>query len=113
MTFSNYFYYNLMQNYHFAIASQDFFFNQEPIEEILRERMQYYQSTNKDIDFWFVLNPTFLSLLEQDVISSNANYSLAAIVSLDEKFIQWLKLRMVFVRIGNFKSKSLFIPKNL
>jgi len=102
-----------MQDYHFAVASQDFFLNQEPIEEILRERMQYYQNTNKDVDFWFVLNPTFLSLLKQDVISVNANHSLAAVVSLDKKFIQWLKLRVVFVHTGNFKSRSLFIPDNL
>ena len=102
-----------MQNYHFAIASQDFFFNQEPIEEILRERMQYYQNNNKDIDFWFVLNPTFCSLREKDMFPADVKQSLAAVVSLDKKFIQWLKLRIVFVHVGNFTSRSLFIPKNL
>nr|YP_009394879.1 hypothetical protein [Polysiphonia stricta]ARW63441.1 hypothetical protein [Polysiphonia stricta] len=101
-----------MHNYHFAIASQNFFLDQEPIEEILRERMQYYKSCNKDIDFWFVLNPHFLNVLEADVISSDIKHSLAAIVSLDKQFIQWLKLRVVFIHTGKFQSQSVFIPEN-
>nr|YP_009396320.1 hypothetical protein [Polysiphonia scopulorum]ARW65506.1 hypothetical protein [Polysiphonia scopulorum] len=101
-----------MNNYHFAVASQSFFLNQEPLEEILRERMQYYKSCNKDIDFWFVVNPKFLSFLEKDIISFNHSHSIAAIVSLDKKFIQWLKLRVVFVHTGCFQSKSIFLPEN-
>ena len=100
-----------MNNYHFAIASQSFFLNQEPLEEILRERMQYYKSSNKDIDFWFVLNPGFLHFLEKDNISFN-NHSLAAVVSLDKQFIQWLKLRIVFVHTGQFQSQSVFLPES-
>lgn len=100
-----------MYNYYFAVASQNFFLNQEPLEEILRERMQYYVSNNKDIDFWFVLNPSFSNFSDSKIICSNMKNPLAAIVSLDEKFIQWLKLRIVFVYTGNFKSRSLFIPE--
>ena len=98
-----------MQNYYFAIASQNFFLNQEPIEEILRERMQYYKSCDKDIDFWFVLNPSFLDSV--DVNPTDSQRSLAAIVSLDRQFIQWLKLRTVFVHTGNFTSHSIFLPQ--
>lgn len=101
-----------MNNYHFAIASQNFFLNQEPLEEILRERMQYYKSSNKDIDFWFVLNPNFLHFLKKDSISFQNNNPIAAIVSLDKQFIQWLKLRIGFVHIGQFQSQSVFLPES-
>ena len=50
-----------MYNYYFAIASKNFLINQEPLEEILRERTNYYKSINKDIDFWFVSNPSFIN----------------------------------------------------
>nr|YP_010851340.1 hypothetical protein Ycf54 [Echinothamnion hookeri]WGH14426.1 hypothetical protein Ycf54 [Echinothamnion hookeri] len=99
-----------MYNYHFAFASQSFFLDQEPIEEILRERTQYYNSCKKDIDFWFVLNPQFLSSLDNKINYYDTNQSFAAIVSLDKQFIQWLKLRLVFVYTGSFRSQSLFLP---
>lgn len=101
-----------MNNYHFAIASQSFFLNQEPLEEILRERMQYYKSSNKDIDFWFVLNPSFVDYLKKDSVSFRKNNSVAAIVSLDKQFIQWLKLRIGFVYTGQFQSQSVFLPES-
>nr|YP_009397967.1 hypothetical protein [Gredgaria maugeana]ARW67153.1 hypothetical protein [Gredgaria maugeana] len=100
----------MIYNYHFAFASQSFFLDQEPIEEILRERTQYYNSCNKDIDFWFVLHPHFLKSLDSNINYYSNNQSFAAIVSLDKQFIQWLKLRLVFVYTGNFKAKSIFLP---
>nr|YP_009398169.1 hypothetical protein [Thaumatella adunca]ARW67355.1 hypothetical protein [Thaumatella adunca] len=99
-----------MYNYYFAIASDSFFLNQEPIEEVLRERTQYYQNCDKDIDFWFVLNPGFIHLLDDDSNFLKMPNSCAAIISLDKKFIQWLKLRVVFVHVGSFKSQSIFLP---
>nr|YP_010951876.1 Ycf54 [Laurencia obtusa]WMP12815.1 Ycf54 [Laurencia obtusa] len=99
-----------MYNYYFAIASKDFFLYQEPIEEILRERTQYYRSLNKDLDFWFTLKPDFISLLDNENHYFSIPNSLAAIVSLDKDFIQWLKLRVGFVYVGNFQSKSIFLP---
>nr|YP_009394674.1 hypothetical protein [Polysiphonia elongata]ARW63236.1 hypothetical protein [Polysiphonia elongata] len=103
-----------MYNYHFAVATQSFFLDQEPIEEILRERINYYKSFNKEIDFWFILNPSFSDSLGNslDMTHNNLNKSVAAIVSLDKKFIQWLKLRIVFVNVGSFQSKSVFIPES-
>nr|YP_009391973.1 hypothetical protein [Periphykon beckeri]ARW60321.1 hypothetical protein [Periphykon beckeri] len=100
-----------MYNYYFAFASKSFFLHQEPIEEILRERIQHYESCKKEIDFWFVLNPSFLSSLDYYTINfDRSNQSFAAIVSSDEQFIQWLKLRLVFVYTGKFKSHLLFLP---
>lgn len=99
-----------MYNYYFAIASKDFFLYQEPIEEILRERTQYYKSLNKELDFWFTLKPDFISLLDHQTHHFSIPDSLAAIVSLDQDFIQWLKLRVGFVYLGSFQSKSIFLP---
>nr|YP_009396525.1 hypothetical protein [Vertebrata australis]ARW65711.1 hypothetical protein [Vertebrata australis] len=101
-----------MYNYHFAVASQGFFLDQEPIEEILRERTNYYKSSNKEIDFWFILNPYFYHTLENSLNNNNINKSIAAIISLDKDFIKWLKLRVSFVHIGSFQSNSVFIPEN-
>lgn len=98
-----------MYNYYFAIASQNFLLNEEPLEEILRERTLYYNNINKDIDFWLVLNPDFINTNTVQIFNQNLLESYAAIISLDEKFIQWLKLRIGFVAIGHFKSGSLFI----
>nr|YP_009392175.1 hypothetical protein [Osmundaria fimbriata]ARW60737.1 hypothetical protein [Osmundaria fimbriata] len=99
-----------MYNYYFAVATRKFFLQQEPIEEILRERTQYYRSNDKDIDFWFVLNPDFTQLTQNGNSCLSINDSLAAIISLDREFIEWLKLRVSFVHIGSFQSSSIFIP---
>nr|YP_009395300.1 hypothetical protein [Polysiphonia infestans]ARW64280.1 hypothetical protein [Polysiphonia infestans] len=104
-----------MYNYHFAIASQSFFLDQEPLEEILRERTNYYKNFNQEIDFWFILNPSFSDSLGNllNVPDNKLNKSSAAIVSLDKQFIEWLKLRIVFVNTGSFESKLIFIPNLL
>nr|YP_009298015.1 hypothetical protein Plocam_117 [Plocamium cartilagineum]AOM67953.1 hypothetical protein Plocam_117 [Plocamium cartilagineum] len=96
-----------MYNYYFAVASRNFLINEEPIEEILRERTSYYKSINKDIDFWFISNPTFIHSPKIQDIHKKLNGSSAAIISFDKNFIQWLKLRIGFVIIGDFKSSFL------
>lgn len=102
-----------MSNYYFAIASQNFLMNEEPLEEILRERINHYKSINKDIDFWFILNPAFIKSPNFISIQKQLQGPSAAIISLDEKFVKWLKLRIGFVIIGNFESPSNFIPEAL
>nr|ARW69239.1 hypothetical protein [Polysiphonia sp.] len=99
-----------MHDYHFAVASQSFFLDQEPVEEILRERTQYYLDSDKEVDFWFVLNPHFINLSDYKINCNNQNIPFAAIVSSNQQFIQWVKLRLVFVCVGSFKSNSVFLP---
>lgn len=99
-----------MYNYYFILASQNFLLNEEPVEEILRERIAYYKRVNKKIDFWLVLNPQFISISEPNLNKLSFKNSYAAIVSLDRYFIQWLKLRIGFVIIGKFLSESIFLP---
>nr|QCI08595.1 hypothetical protein [Spermothamnion repens] len=98
-----------MYNYYFAIATQNFLINEEPLEEILRERTLYYDSIKKNIDFWFVTETNFLDFSCINNFKYNSAKSYAAIVSSDPKFIQWLKLRIGFVATGHFKSASLFM----
>lgn len=92
-----------MYNYYFALASVNFLTNEEPVEEILRERTNYYNSINKDIDFWLISNPDFIK--SNIIFSQQQPVPYAAIISLDKDFIQWLKLRLIFVIIGEFKSQ--------
>ena len=98
-----------MYTYYFAVATQHFLVEEEPIEEILRERTMYYNSINKNIDFWFIINPDFLHKAYIENFDYNPSLTYATIVSLDPKFIQWLKLRIGFVAIGNFEAPTLKI----
>nr|AYR06359.1 hypothetical protein [Renouxia sp.] len=102
-----------MTTYYFAVASQDFLLSEEPIEEILRERTNHYKSFNKRIDFWFVTDPLFLDASSMSQIRDQLLKPSAAVVSLNPKFIQWLKLRLVFVITGNFQAPSIEIPNPL
>nr|YP_010196278.1 hypothetical protein LKZ37_pgp190 [Gracilaria cearensis]UAD83675.1 hypothetical protein [Gracilaria cearensis] len=97
-----------MPKYYFAIASRNFLMNEEPIEEILRERTNHYKYIKKDIDFWFITNPHLLKSFHLNRIREQLTEDCAAIISLDEKFIQWLKLRIGFVAIGEFQSNYIF-----
>jgi len=111
MVLSNYFgsliiYYIMTYKYYFALASQDFLVNEEPLEEVLRERKDYYNSISKEIDFWFVLDPDFVNHATFYSKSTKLPKKCAAIISLDKQFIEWLKLRMIFVSIGKFHSSS-------
>ena len=97
----------MVYNYHFAIATRNFFLNEEPIEEILRERQSYYKSSNKEIDFWFIANNDIIHRYcgQSVILSKTQDYG--ALISFDEEFIQWFKLRVSFVAIGYFESSSI------
>ena len=49
-----------MTVYYFFAASENFLTVEEPIEEILKERMRNYKENKKEIDFWLLKNPSFL-----------------------------------------------------
>lgn len=95
-----------MKTYYFAIASQNFLLNEEPLEEILRERTNHYKNINKQIDFWLVKNPTFINIPEMLTIKKQITKPTAAIISYNPKFIEWLKLRLGFVLTGRLNSSK-------
>lgn len=89
--------------YYFVLASENFLFNEEPLEEVLRERVQNYNKQNKALNFWIVPNPTFLEDPELSGVKNKSPKKPVAIVSTNKTFITWLKLRLNHVLSGNFE----------
>ena len=92
-----------MTTYFFVAASEKFLTVEEPIEEILKERMRNYKENNKEIDFWLLKNPSFLKALQFADLKAKIPSPPAAILSTDKKFITFLKLRLEFVAVGEFE----------
>lgn len=95
-----------MQTYYYVLASQKFLLEEEPLEEVLRERTGHYQAQEKEIDFWLVKQPAFLEAPEMATIKAKCPQPAAAIVSTNPQFITWLKLRLEFVITGEFQGPS-------
>ena len=92
-----------MTTYFFIAASEKFLTIEEPLEEILKERERNYKENNKEIDFWLLKNPSFLQTTQFDDLKSKIPSPPAAVISTDKKFITFLKLRLEFVAVGEFK----------
>ena len=92
-----------MTTYFFVAASEKFLTVEEPIEEILRERIRNYKENNKEIDFWLLKNPSFLQTTKFVDLTSKIPSPPAAVLSTDKKFITFLKLRLEFVAVGEFE----------
>jgi len=95
-----------MSKYYFVAASKKFLTEEEPIEEILKERRRNYRENNKEIDFWLLINPSFLSAPQFVDLNKKIPSPNASIVSTDKKFITFLKLRLEFVAYGEFECPS-------
>nr|YP_009027488.1 hypothetical chloroplast protein 108 [Neoporphyra perforata]AGV01079.1 hypothetical chloroplast protein 108 [Neoporphyra perforata]AHB34982.1 hypothetical chloroplast protein 108 [Neoporphyra perforata]AHB35191.1 hypothetical chloroplast protein 108 [Neoporphyra perforata]AIA19353.1 hypothetical protein [Neoporphyra perforata]AIA19562.1 hypothetical protein [Neoporphyra perforata] len=93
----------IMTTYYFALASQNFLLVKEPLEEVFRERVSYYQSNNKVIDFWLVPNPSFLDKPDMASFKNLVPNDAVAIVSTNPVFINWLKLRIGYICIGQIE----------
>ena len=92
--------------YHFVAASESFLTVEEPLEEVLRERVRYYQEQGKTIDFWLLRQPAFLEAPELASLAARVPRPAAAVVSTDGHFITFLKLRLEFVATGQFSAPS-------
>lgn len=103
----------LSAKYYFIVASSQFLLVDEPLEEILRERVQHYRRTNKPIDFWLIQSPEFLESTEMLKLKNELPKKCSAIISTEQTFITWLKLRLNNVAIGNFVGPTNNIPKPL
>ncbi|MFZ9228460.1 MAG: MgPME-cyclase complex family protein [Prochlorococcaceae cyanobacterium] len=102
-----------MSTYHFVAASEAFLTEEEPLEEVLRERVRNYGEQGKAIDFWLLRRPAFLEAPELAAQAAAVPRPAAAVVSTDEKFITFLKLRLEFVCTGSFEAPSSAIPDAL
>ena len=92
-----------MQTYYYLLASQRFLLEEEPFEEVFKERIRYYHEQEKEIDFWLVKQPAFLEAPEMAQLKAKCPQPAVAVISTNPQFITWLKLRLEYVITGNFK----------
>ena len=92
-----------MTTYFFVAASEQFLTVEEPLEEILKERIRNYTENKKEIDFWLLKNPSFLKTTQFIDLRAKIPNPPAAVLSTDKKFITFLKLRLEFVAVGEFE----------
>lgn len=102
-----------MQTYYYALASQRFLLEEEPIDEVIKERTRYYHEQEKEIDFWLVKQPAFLETPSMLAVKNQCPQPAAAIISTNPQFITWLKLRLEYVHTGKFEAPSETIPDPL
>ena len=102
-----------MSTFHFVAASEAFLCEEEPLEEVLRERVRHYGEQKREIDFWLVRRPAFLEAPELATQSAAVPRPAAAVVSTDPTFITFLKLRLEFVVRGQFEAPSAAIADPL
>ncbi len=102
-----------MQTYYYVLASQRFLLEEEPLEEVLKERTRYYHEQEKEIDFWLVKQPAFLEAPQMVEVKAKCPQPAVAIVSTNPQFITWLKLRLEYVITGEFEAPSDTIPEAL
>jgi hypothetical protein len=102
-----------MTTYYFVAASDRFLTEEEPLDEVLKERRRHYKENGKEIDFWLVRQPAFLSAPDLKPIRDQLPQPAAAVVSTDSNFITFMKLRLEFVLEGQFDAPSSDIPDAL
>lgn len=102
-----------MQTYYYVLASQRFLLEEEPLDEVLKERTREYHEKEKEIDFWLVKQPAFLEAPQMQEIKTKCPQPAAAIISTNPTFVTWLKLRLEFVHQGEFQAPSDSIPAPL
>lgn len=93
--------------HHFVAASEAFLTVEEPLAEVLRERVRHYGEQGKAIDFWLVVRPAFLENPALAAVAAAVPRPAAAVISTDPRFIEFLKLRLEFVAKGSFSPAAL------
>ncbi len=99
-----------MTTYYYVVASQRFLLEEEPFEEVLKERYRHYQSKEREIDFWLIKQPAFLEAPEMARVKASCPQPTAAVISTNKTFVTWLKLRLEHVATGEFEAPSATIP---
>ena len=99
-----------MQTYHYLLASQKFLIEEEPLQEVFNERHRYYRDNQKEVDFWLVKQPAFLEAPEMTEVKKSCPQPCVAVISTNQQFITWMKLRLEYVLMGSFTAPSPTIP---
>jgi Protein of unknown function (DUF2488) len=95
-----------MQTYHYLLASQKFLIEEEPLQEVFDERHRYYRENQKEVDFWLVKQPAFLDAPEMAEVKRSCPQPCVAVISTNQQFITWMKLRLEYVLTGSFAAPS-------
>lgn len=101
--------------YYYIIMSQQDMLQNEALEEILRERANYYFSKSKSLDFWILISPNFLLKIQKKIENSgfykqkekliknnNENLFYSVLITSNKEFLGWISLRLGYFE--NFKN---------
>ena len=108
-------------SYHYLIMSELDFLKVQSIEEILRERANYYTIENNHQNYWIVTNPLFLKTEKYfDAFKRTAFYSqnkknssYIALISTNEAFINWLQLRIGYFEFLDIKNEIVPLSRKI
>jgi len=118
-----------MENkYYYITMSQIDMLQNQVLEEILRERANYYLAKNRPCDFWVLLSPNFMNNSKINKNLKNTKFYnqhkgeildglnsefYSSLITLDKDFIKWIKLRLgYFEDIDDFDSQSNYKFRN-
>ena len=124
--------------YYYIVMSQKDMLKNQVLEEILRERANYYFSKNRSLDFWVTISPSFLENKnifnkiketnfykqhKSEIQSDSENEFYCALITLNKDFLNWIKLRLGYfenlddlkLMDSNFASDGIFgtLDKNI
>jgi len=97
-------------NYYYLIMSENDILENQVIEEIIRERDNYYLGRKKLKDFWILHSIDFIQsesfdkkVKETNFYKNLSNKNLYTLISLDKDFIKWFALRLGYFEDINTK----------
>nr|UNJ15663.1 hypothetical protein [Cyanidiaceae sp.] len=95
----------IFNTYYYMAASKQFLTQEEPLEEILREKTEYYMSNDKSIDFWIFDSTKLYDHTPNEIkkLSSKFFSPTVLVISSNKKFITWLKLRLNYIFIDKIQ----------
>jgi len=101
-------------NYYYLLFFKDDLLKNQLIEEVLREKAEFYISNKKSLDFWIVNSPFFIrnkdfleklynsSYYKKNIYKNYNGNNFSIIISSNKELITWLKLRIgYFEEIDN------------
>ena len=106
----------MSKKYFYLVMTQQDLLENQVIEEIIRERNNYYINRDSSLNFWILMSPSFFlrneinnkikksrfySLKNSELVYKERFYT-GVILSTDSEYINWLKLRLgYFENIDN------------
>ncbi|CAL0317737.1 unnamed protein product [Lupinus luteus] len=96
---------NETKKYYFLVANAKFMLDEEEhFQEQLFERLRYYGESDKERDFWLVIEPKFLDKFPN--ITKRLKRPSVALVSTNGPWITFMKLRLDRVLTDSFEAEG-------